>query len=487
VLFNSLSFLIFFPIVTALYFLLPQKLRWFMLLVASCIFYMAFIPKYILILGITITVDYFVGVILEKIEGDKKKLFLILSIVSNIGFLFVFKYFNFFNSNLAEMAKFLHWNYSYEGLKLMLPIGLSFHTFQSLSYIIEVYRGRQKAEHNFGIFALYVMFYPQLVAGPIERPQNMLHQFYEKHAFDFVRFTDGLKIMLWGMFKKVVIADRLAIFVNAVYNHPNAYTGISFVVATIFFAFQIYCDFSGYSDIARGAAKVMGFRLMINFNRPYLSKSISEFWSRWHISLSSWFRDYVYVPMGGNRVAKGRWYFNLFITFLLSGFWHGANWTYIAWGGLNGMYLIMSIVTKDIRHSIAELTKIKKHPLFYKAFRVAVTFCLISFSWVFFRANNMHDAFHIIKSIATDSINTQSIILLIKASNSIKSYGFINLLMSFILIGFLFIVEVIQRKIVIREYIDRFSYAGWFVYYAALLIIIILGVFTKTQFIYFQF
>ncbi|MBC8061069.1 MAG: hypothetical protein H7Y18_10425 [Clostridiaceae bacterium] len=233
---------------------------------------MAFIPKYIIILAFTITIDFFIGIILEKLIGDKRKIFLTVSILSNIGILFVFKYFNFFNSNLIKVADYFHWNYPIESLKIILPIGLSFHTFQSLSYIIEIYKGKQKAERNFGIFALFVMFYPQLVAGPIERPQNLLHQFHEKHYFDIARVSDGLKMMLWGLFKKVVIADRLALFVNQVYGNPENYKGIQLITATIFFAFQIYCDFSGYSDIAIGAAKVMGFNLMTNFNRPYLSQ-----------------------------------------------------------------------------------------------------------------------------------------------------------------------------------------------------------------------
>jgi alginate O-acetyltransferase complex protein AlgI len=486
-LFNSLNFLIFFPVVTILYFLLPHKLRWFMLLAASCVFYMAFIPKYILILAVTITVDYFVGILLVKMQGKRRKIFLIISIISNIGFLFMFKYFNFMNSNIADIARFFHWNYSIENLKIILPIGLSFHTFQSLSYIIEVYRGKQKAEYNFGIFALYVMFYPQLVAGPIERPQNLLHQFREKHYFEIARVTDGLKMMLWGLFKKVVIADRLAIFVNVIYNHPHNYKGISLVAATIFFAFQIYCDFSGYSDIARGAAKVMGFDLMVNFNRPYLSKSISEFWKRWHISLSTWFKDYVYISLGGNRVRKQWWFFNLFITFLLSGFWHGANWTYLIWGGLNGIYLVMSIITENLRGSIVGFTKIDKLPTLHKFVQIVITFGLISFAWIFFRANNLKDAIYIIKSMFTSSFTKSSLSMFIHTAGSIAGFGLENLMLSIVLIGFLIGVEIIQRKLIIRQYLDRYSYAGWSVYYVGTFTIIIFGIFTKTQFIYFQF
>ena len=249
-LFNSINFLIFFPIVTLLFFCLPHKHRWSLLLTASCVFYMAFIPAYILILVLTITVDYFAGIFIEKSQGKRKKAYLIVSIISTCSILFFFKYFNFFSSNVSAFANLMHWNYKIETLNIILPIGLSFHTFQSLSYVIEVYRGNQKAEYNFGIYSLYVMFYPQLVAGPIERPQNLLHQFYAEHYFDYKKATDGLRLMTWGMFKKVVIADRLSIFVNQIYDAPTFYNGPTLTLATFFFAFQIYCDFSGYSDIA---------------------------------------------------------------------------------------------------------------------------------------------------------------------------------------------------------------------------------------------
>ena len=259
-LFNSIEFMIFFPIVTLLYFLLPHKFRWAMLLTASCIFYMFFIPVYILILAVTIIIDYFAGIWIEESQGKRKKMYLIISIISTCLVLIVFKYFNFFNGSFASIAKFLNLNYPIEMLNIILPIGLSFHTFQSLSYVIEVYRGHQKAERHFGIYSLYVMFYPQLVAGPIERPQNLLHQFREEHKFEYERVTNGLKLIAWGLFKKIVIADRLSIFVNKVYGNPTEFDGIVLIIATVFFAFQIYCDFSGYSDIAIGSAPVMGFK-----------------------------------------------------------------------------------------------------------------------------------------------------------------------------------------------------------------------------------
>jgi alginate O-acetyltransferase complex protein AlgI len=487
-LFNSIQFLLFFPIVTILYFVLPHKLRWIMLLVSSCIFYMSFIPKYILILAFTITIDYFVGVILERIDTGRKKIFLVISILSNIGILFVFKYFNFFNSNFGRIADFFHINYPIQSLKIILPIGLSFHTFQSLSYIIEVYRGKQKAEKNFGIFALYVMFYPQLVAGPIERPQNLLWQFHERHYFDFNRVTEGLKLMLWGFFKKIVIADRLAVFVSHIYGAPENYKGMQLIIATVFFGFQIYCDFSGYSDIAVGAGKVMGFDMMTNFDRPYLSKSIAEFWRRWHISLSTWFKDYVYIPMGGNRVSKPRRYFNLFITFMLSGLWHGASWTYIFWGGINGLYQVVSLITKDIRNKVVKIIRLDKLPAFHNAIKIVITFSLTMFAWIFFRAANIHQALYITKYMFVDTFNIDNVRSVINIAQSIATFKKEGLLISFALIVFLTVIEIVQRKVVIRQAIDsKLKYAGWLVYYAGILTIIILGQFSKAQFIYFQF
>jgi D-alanyl-lipoteichoic acid acyltransferase DltB (MBOAT superfamily) len=314
-LFNSIEFLVFFPIVTIGYFLLPHKFRWLWLLVASCYFYMAFVPIYMVILGFTIIVDYYAGIFIEQSEGSRRKWFLVMSLIANIGVLAVFKYYNFINENITWLFKGFALQNPIPYLEILLPIGLSFHTFQAMSYTIEVYRGNQKAERHFGIYSLYVMFYPQLVAGPIERPQNVLHQFHEEHYFDYKNVTNGLKLMAWGMFKKVVIADRLAAMVGQVYDHPQGYTGLPLIIATCLFSIQIFCDFSGYSDIALGSAQVMGFELMKNFDRPYFSKTISEFWRRWHISLSTWFRDYLYISLGGNRVSKWRREVNLFIVF----------------------------------------------------------------------------------------------------------------------------------------------------------------------------
>ncbi|WP_242846714.1 MBOAT family O-acyltransferase [Clostridium homopropionicum] len=455
-----------------------------MLLLFSCYFYMSFVPKYILILLFAITVDYFAGLYLEKLQGEKRKLLLILSVLTNVGLLFVFKYFNFFNSNISKLASFLHWNYPIEGLSIILPIGLSFHTFQSLSYVIEVYRKKQKAEKNFIIYALYVMFYPQLVAGPIERPQNVLHQFHERHEFKFEGFIFGLKIMLWGFFKKVVIADRLAIYVNKAYSSPESYSGIALVAATIFFAFQIYCDFSGYSDIAIGSAKTMGFRLMDNFRQPYFSKTVSEFWRRWHISLSTWFKDYLYIPLGGNRVSRWRRAFNLLITFAISGLWHGANFTYIIWGSLNGIFLILENLVRNFETSFKNRLEGTLGSSIYLLIRALITFSLVCFAWIFFRATSLSSAMYIIKRMFQfDDFGKVSSLF------QVTSHG--EFILCVILILFLMLIDYINIKKGMWEFFDRKPIAfRWSFYYMLIFAILILGVYdvaTKTSFIYFQF
>jgi alginate O-acetyltransferase complex protein AlgI len=475
-LFNSIHFVIFFVVVTTLYFVIPHRFRWFLLLAASCYFYMAFIPVYILILGFTIVIDYFAGILLEKTEGKRRKIYLIASLVANIGVLAVFKYYNFLNDNLSAFLNTVGYTNSIPDLSIILPIGLSFHTFQAMSYTIEVYRGHQKAERNFGIYALYVMFYPQLVAGPIERPQNLIHQFYEKHYFEYKRVVEGLKLMLWGLFMKLVVADRLALYVDAVYNNPGQHTGQTFALATVFFAFQIYCDFAGYSNIAIGTAKVMGFNLMTNFNRPYFAGSISDFWKRWHISLSSWFRDYLYISLGGNRVKIPRMYFNLFFVFLVSGLWHGADWTFIIWGGLNGFYLIFALFTDKLRKQVNHAIYLDRLPVLQKSFQVIITFILVCFSWIFFRANSTSEAFIISKSI-------------FQFNGPLFIGEWQQLLYGFQAIALLLLIEF--RKEFYHPDPLPFRSKHWLkeqLAYATLIILILLvGVFDGGQFIYFQF
>ena len=395
-LFNSLQFIFFFIVVTLAYYSLPHRGRIWLLLVASCYFYAVFKPIYILILFVTIIVDYFAGIWIANNTGSKRKWILVLSLVSNIGFLAYFKYYNFFIENLNNTLFNFGSNAHFDLLDILLPIGLSFHTFQAMSYTIEVYRGNQKAEKDFSIYALYVMFYPQLVAGPIERPQNLLWQFHTYFKYNFENIKAGLMRIAWGMFKKVVIADRLAMLVDYSYDNPLDHNGLTLLVATIFFTFQIYCDFSGYSDIAIGTARVMGFKLMENFDAPYSSTSISEFWRRWHISLSGWFRDYLYIPLGGNRVREYRKYFNLFFVFMMSGLWHGAAWTYIVWGALHGIYLVFAQL-RD-KYLPFSLSKSPNAP-FTKFINLTITFILVMFTWVFFRAKGMSNAKIIFKKI----------------------------------------------------------------------------------------
>ncbi|MDD4899344.1 MAG: MBOAT family protein [Candidatus Omnitrophica bacterium] len=487
-LFNSVQFLLFFPTVVFLYFFLPHRYRWFLLLSASCFFYMVFIPVYILVLFTTIAIDYFAGIWIYRSQGKKRKIFLVISICSTCIVLFIFKYFDFFIWNFTAIAHFFGWNYSLKLLHIILPIGLSFHTFQSLSYVIEVYRGKQKAETNFGIYSLYVMFFPQLVAGPIERPGHLLHQFYEEHYFEYQRVTDGLKLMVWGFFKKVVIADRLAVVVNAVYNNPQNYSPLWFIIATTFFSIQIYCDFSGYSDIAIGSAKVIGFDLVKNFNRPYFAKSITEFWQRWHISLSTWFRDYLYIPLGGNRVKASRHYFNILVTFLVSGLWHGANWTFVIWGMLHGAYYILESLFKPFKERIEILLRLDRLPILKKITEAAITFSFVTFAWIFFRAESMEKALYIIKTIFNKAIIEKEILSFYIPLWKFLS-GWPNLSLGLLIIGSLITVELIQRKgSILKMVSNKPVWVRWALYYALLIAVIFGGAFNNSQqFIYFQF
>ena len=474
-LFNSVDFIFFFVLVTVGYFLLPHRYRWVLLLAASCYFYMAFVPIYILILGFTIVIDYFAGIYIENAQGKNRKLLLICSLVANIGVLVVFKYYNFVNESVGYVLSDFGYKNPIPYLSILLPIGLSFHTFQAMSYTIEVYRGNQKAERHFGIYSLYVMFYPQLVAGPIERPQNILHQMHEKHEFDYARVVSGLRLMLWGFFKKLVVADRLSIYVNSVYGHPDLHNGTSVVIASLFFAVQIYCDFSGYSDIAIGCARVMGYDLMINFKRPYFAKSISEFWGRWHISLSTWFRDYLYIPLGGNRAKRYRVYLNLMIVFIVSGIWHGANYTFILWGLLHGFYTLSGNIFKPYGERLAQSSGINLTVLNF--FNICFNILLVTFAWIFFRAISIGDAFSLIGNLK--SFGEKPFI----------GDGISNMAHSILAIILLFIVEFKMEylKDKFNFFTHRLVWIRWASLVVALVIILLFGVFSGGQFIYFQF
>lgn len=478
-LFNSLQFAIFLPFVVALYYLLPHRARLPMLLVASCIFYMAFIPAYILILFVTILIDYVAGLRIERVHGASRRAWLIGSIISTCAVLFVFKYFDFFTGNFVGLANLFGWYISKPLLKIILPIGLSFHTFQSLSYVIEVYRGKQRAESDFITYATYVMFFPQLVAGPIERPQNLLHQFKEVHPFDSERITSGLKRMAWGFFKKLVVADRLALYVNDVYAAPQNFNGLQLSIATFFFAYQIYCDFSGYSDIAIGAARILGFRLMENFNTPYHSRSISEFWHRWHISLSTWFRDYLYIPLGGSRVNQLRWCSNILVTFAVSGLWHGANWTYVVWGALNGVYILAGHATSGLRGRAFAAIGLAEGNRLRDAISIASTFTLVCAAWVIFRARNLGDAGYILTHFWRNwdfgSIKTEQF-LLRQMPVAVGSILFLELVQ--ILNGRVRLAGLAAKAPIVPR---------WAIYGSFVFAVILFGVFRNSQFIYFQF
>ncbi len=485
-LFNSLQFLLFFPIVTIIYFLLPHKFRWFHLLVASCLFYMVYIPVYILILFFTIVIDYYAGIMIENAPEEKKMRFLVMSVIANVGVLGFFKYYNFFTENVNELLHLAKAPVNLPFLDIILPIGLSFHTFQAMSYTIEVYRENQKAERNFGIYALYVMFYPQLVAGPIERPQNILHQFYEVHDLKYENVAKGIRIMLWGFLKKVVIADRLLLVTEPMFNNPTNYSGIALAIGATFFMFQIYCDFSGYSDIAIGCAKVMGFDLMVNFNRPFASKSLSEFWRRWHISLSTWFFDYLFNPVVASLRKWRKWsvVFGLMLTFFLSGLWHGASWNYVVWGVLQGIVISYEFYTRDFR--LAALAKLPRK--LADTLCLVCTFLFVVFAVVFFRSKNLGDSFFIVKKLAYIPLE------LMQGLHTHK-FAFLNLpnyktvlLPYAVMILILELLQYLNEKYRIGETFHTKPAAfRWATYYSALGLLLFFGVYEKHSFIYFQF
>ena len=400
--FNSGEFLIFYPVMLLLYFLLPKKLSRYSLLAMSCVFYLAWNVSLIWLILFTTAVSFVSSHIIERTQKSAvKKACIAITLVACLGVLFFFKYYNFLAETFGWAIQQLGGGTYDFTLDLVLPVGISFYTFQTLSYVIDVYRGEEKAEKNFATFALYVTFFPQLVAGPIERPGNLLPQLKEKNKLTAENARIGLSKMAVGFFKKIVVADILAEFVNAVYNDAAGATGPALVVATVLFGFQIYCDFSGYTDIAIGCARVMGIKLMKNFDRPYKAHSIKEFWARWHISLSTWFRDYLYFPLGGSRCSKPRHMFNLFMVFFVSGLWHGANWTFVIWGLLHAIYRIVGELTGKKRKELYTKMGININSFWFRTLQKTVTFVLVCFAWVFFRANSLSDVATLLSSLAT--------------------------------------------------------------------------------------
>ena len=407
-LFNSIDFAIFLPIVFLLYWFVTNKnltLQNLLLVAASYIFYGWWNWRFLSLILFSTIVDYSIGLKLDSAKNQKSRNILLwISIFVNLGLLGFFKYYNFFVDNFITAFSFFGKDIQYRSLDIILPVGISFYTFQTLSYTIDVYKGKLAPTKDFIAFAAFVSFFPQLVAGPIERATQFLPQFYRKRHFDYSQAIDGLRQILWGLFKKVVIADRCAEFANEAFNNSANMNGSSLALGAIFFAFQIYGDFSGYSDIAIGAARLFNFNLMRNFNFPYFSRDVAEFWRRWHISLSTWFRDYVYIPLGGSRGNHWMKIRNTFLIFIVSGFWHGANWTFIVWGALNAIYFLPLLLTQNNRHHIEIIAKGKFFPGLKEFVLMIVTFALTVFSWIFFRANNVKHAFDYIGGIFSDTL-----------------------------------------------------------------------------------
>ena len=475
-LFNSWQYVFFFLVVLVIYFSLIHKWRIHFLLIASYIFYSVWSWKFALLMFGVSVLNFFCGkkIFYAATKKGKQKWFAIALMFSLLP-LFYFKYANFFIDSFSNLANFFNVHANKYTLNVILPVGISFFTFQALSYSIDIYRNRVGVETSLVRFTTYVAFFPQLVAGPIERSTNLLQQFYEEHEFDIKRFVEGAKLFIWGLFKKIVIADRLSVYSDAVFNNPEAHSGPTLILATVFFTFQIYCDFSGYSDMAIGSARMLGFRLMQNFNLPYLSISIGEFWKRWHISLSTWFSDYVYIPLGGNRVSISRWVFNISVVFLLSGLWHGANWTFVIWGALHAFYYFIEFIGKKILVLIGAEDVMKKG--YYKFFKIIIVFILVCFAWIFFRANSVSDAFLISTKI-------------ISFSGQLWTGGSsVTTVLSVLLILFLIGVQILQFNNKVSIYFSKTqlpSFVEW-LSYAFLLITIALFGMSSNAFIYFQF
>jgi alginate O-acetyltransferase complex protein AlgI len=487
-LFNSLDFFLFFTIVVIIYFSLPNKYRWILLLIASFCFYASINVEYTVVLIISILSIYIASLQIDGTDNLKiKKIYLTSCILVNLGMLILFKYFNFFSQNLSYVGDQLNLSFEIAHLEFLLPIGISFYVFMAISYIIDVYQNKTRAEKNLGIVALYLSFFPHLVAGPIMRAHELIPQFYKTYEFEALRVSDGLKLILWGLFKKVVIADRLALYVDLVYANPMNFDGFSFIVATFFFAIQIYCDFSGYCDIAIGCAQILGYNLSDNFNRPYSSKSILDFWRRWHISLYTWLRDYIYIPLGGSRVPKPRYFINILAVFLISGIWHGANWTYVAWGLILGIFAIITIITTPMRSLFVR--RICKFKTLYEIICISITFCMVCFAWIFFRSNSLKEAFYIISQILSSLFMGISPLSLKSIYSSIiLSFGVKWILITGFFLFVLAFIHYIQPHEGIRQmFRDRSPYFRLFFCYILIMLILYAGEIVPRTFIYFQF
>lgn len=479
-LFNSNAFYVFLPIVFIIYWAMPQKYRWGILFVSSYYFYMSWNVKYVALILLTTVVSYGAALLMEQTKTPgKRKACLIGALLISLGVLFFFKYFNFISESVTTFLGRIAIPVEPYTLNLMLPVGISFYTFQTLSYVIDVYKGEVKATRHFGKYATFISFFPQLVAGPIERTRNLLPQIEGEHTFDCDKAIAGAKLIAWGFFKKIAIADTISVYVDLVYEHLELYRGFPLVIATALFAFQIYCDFSGYSDIAIGVAKLLDIDLMTNFKSPYFSSSIKEFWSRWHISLSTWFRDYVYIPLGGNRVGPFRHGLNLMVTFLVSGLWHGANWTFVLWGGIHGLGQIIEGAFRRGK---------KQRRTWYGCL---LTFVFVCFAWIFFRANSISDSWYVISHLFSGLTDLKSYVvngILVFRGTSLAGQGLSGLVQAFLCILTLTVYDFFALKQDVWTRIGRWAKPVRYALYFALLFVILysrqLG---EYEFVYFQF
>ena len=490
-LFNSTEFIIFFPVTLILYWIFPKKYRYICLFIASYTFYMFWNPKYALLMGTSTVVTFLSGVLIEKLKY--KRTVVAFSFIINLAILVFFKYFDFILKNINIVLSAFNIQLIEKPFDIILPVGISFYTFQALSYTIDVYRGEIKSEKNIIKYALFVSFFPQLVAGPIERSRNLLIQvdnLDKIKRFDYQRITEGLLLMLFGYFQKMVIADRAAILVDTVFNAYYEYNSMALILSAVFFAIQIYCDFGSYSLIAIGTAKVMGINLMENFNTPYFARGIKEFWGRWHISLSTWFRDYLYIPLGGNRCSKFRKSFNILVTFLVSGLWHGANFTFIAWGAIHGIFHIIEEQLKPIKEKYLNKFNIKTNVFSFIILEIIITFIIVDLAWIFFRAETIHDAIHYIERIFT------RIDLWTLFDGTLYTLGLNRFEMNILIIALFILITVDLIKYIRKESIFDFLnkqnlYFRWLVMLFLIFYIIVYGKygsgFDPKQFIYFQF
>lgn len=490
-LFNSLDFLLFFPIVVLCYFLIPNRFKHIWLLIASYYFYMSWNAKYGLLILFCTVCTYLCGLVIEKNREDKRRTLLSLSICITVvlAILAYFKYTGFALSTLERVLQTVGFSWKSPAVDIVLPVGISFFTFQAISYVMDVYRGDIYAEKDFFRYALFVSFFPQLVAGPIERSKNLLRQLASPRKFSYEDAREGILLMLWGYFLKMVIADRAAIFVDTIYADAYGFQGWYMIVATALFAVQIYCDFSGYSIIAMGAAKVLGIHLMENFQSPYLSESVSEFWRRWHISLTSWFKDYLYIPLGGSRKGLLRKHINRILVFLISGLWHGSQWSFVAWGGLNGLYQVLGDILKPLRNKLVKLLGLNRDSMGHKLLRITVTNILVCIAWVFFRSDSISKSFRIIFGMLTAN-NPHIFINGEIFTGGLDEKNFTLLLVS---IAILFFADFCKKRgIAVRKVILQQDYwVRWLIFSLSISAILLFGIwgtaYDATSFIYFQF